>query len=188
MSTEEYYHVFETILLAGVLTLIVQGWSKLYIHRNQYRFSWSYTFGAIEFAMLVIWKYFISRSFAVYELIDTPFELIVLVFVPAASLLMGAYIYFPQTYKDIDITEHLIENRFWFCQNVIILLAMVTLNVYLVDALTTDLLIINVSVSCLLIAFIITGNIRIWNTILAMGLVILPYYLLQDSEYYQLVQ
>ena len=51
-----------------------------------------------------------------------------------------------------------------------------------------DLLIVNVPVSCLLIAFIITGNVRIWNAILGMGLIILPYYLLQDSEYYQLVQ
>lgn len=187
MSTEEYYHVFETILLAGVLTLIVQGWSKLYIHRNEYQFNWSYTVAAVEFAILVIWKYFLSRSFAVYEIIDTPIEFIGLVFLPAASMLMGAYIYFPESYEDIDMNEHLIKNRFWFCQNVIVILLTVTLNLYLVDALTVDLIILNTTVCLLLIAFIVTGNIKIWNSVLVLGLIALPYYLFQNSEYYHLL-
>ena len=188
MSTEEYYHVFETILLAGVLTLIVQGWSKLYIHRNEYQFNWSYLFGAIEFAILVIWKYFLSRSFAVYEIIDTPIEFLGLIFIPAASLLMGAYIYFPQSYKDFDMNEHLVKNRFWFSQNVIIMLVMVTLNMHLMDGLTIDLLIVNTTSCILLIAFVITGNLKIWNLILIIGLIVFPYYLVQDSEYYRIFE
>ncbi|MFY0688472.1 MAG: hypothetical protein JXQ90_14955 [Cyclobacteriaceae bacterium] len=186
MSTEEYYHVFETILLAGVLTLIVQGWSKLYIHRHEYRFNLSYLMGAVEFAIVIVWKYFLSRNFAIYEIIDTPIEFLGLVFIPAASLLMGAYIYFPESYKDIDMNEHLVKNRFWFCQNVIIMLAMVTLNLHLVDALTMDLLIVNTGISVLLVAFVVTGNLKIWHSVMAVGPIVLAFYLLQDSEYYQI--
>ena len=186
MSTEEYYHVFETILLAGVLTLIVQGWSKLYIHKDEYKTNWSYLLGAIAFALVVIWKYFISRSFAIYEIIDSPFDFIILVFVPAASLLMGAYIYFPQTYKDMDFKQHLIKNRLWFCQNVIIMLLMIGLNAYLVDTLTLDFIILSSLMIFLMVAFIATGNIRIWEFLLVVGLIVLPYYLLKGSEYYGL--
>ena len=186
MSIEEYYHVFETILFAAVLTLIVQGWSKMILYKSDYEMYWPYLIGSISFAVAVVWRYFIFRSFTLYSVIDTPFEFLILVFIPAASLLLGANIYFPDHYRNFDIKKHLTQNAFWIGMQQNIFCIILLYHFHLAVGLNMILILAATGPIILWTAFMITRNLKIFEILTIGGLIVIGVFLFQDSSFYGL--
>ena len=186
MSIQEYYHVFETILYASVLTLLVRGWSNLILHKSEYNSYWAYTLGSIAFCVLLILKYYIFQSFEFYDEINSPFDLMILVFAPAAALLLGANIYFPTSYKNVDLKKHLLDNRYWIAlQEVTISLAIIY-HVYLSNITSAvEIYIFTAGSIPGWILFAITRSLKVFEWLMVLGTLGLIYFLFQDASYYE---
>ena len=186
MSIEEYYHVFESILYAGILTLIIHGWSKMVMHKKEYEISWVFVALTINFALVVIYRYFAYRTFAFYDVVDTPLDFILFVFLPAGSLLMAAHIAFPDDFYKVDLKRHIIEYRYWILQALIIFNLSNIMHAYLLSILDAAIWIANLAFIGLHVTFLITKKYKLLEIINWISLLVWIFFLTRDSEYLML--
>ena len=111
MSSQEYYHVFESILYAAIVTQILFGWSKMIAERGTYQVYWLHLLITANLMLFIVQRYFSSQLFRDYELLTNSLSFLLIVIVPLALVYMGTYALFPSSCKGSDLRIIVVNSR-----------------------------------------------------------------------------
>ena len=112
MQEQEYFHVFEAILYAAIITQFLVGWSKMIVERGSYKIYWVHILLTIDLFLFVVQRYYSFRSLNHYELVTNSFSFLIVVIVAPALVFISAFIMFPNTNSKVDFRDLIVKVRF----------------------------------------------------------------------------
>ncbi|WP_462248628.1 hypothetical protein [Ekhidna sp.] len=181
MSTQEYYHVFESIIYAAIVTQLLSGWYRMFSNWDSIRLYWAHSAFTIITFILVVDRYFRFQSMEHFNgVVNTATFILYIVLAPAVFYILTLLL-FPTKMKGNDLKVFMLK-RLRPC--------MIATTIYGLDITIRNLLIsehswtfeipsfINISIGIILIikpnqklfefqmaANILIASIMIWNTI-----------------------
>ncbi len=111
MSTEEYFHVFESILYAAIVTQMLVGWSKMIVEKGTYRFYWVHFLMSVDFLLFMVQRYYSFRNMSHFVDITNSLSFTIVLLLPPAAGFVTAFILFPKSMAGTDFREHLMKFR-----------------------------------------------------------------------------
>ena len=111
MSIREYIHVFESILIAAIVTQILVGWSKMIVQRGTYKIYWLHLLITVNTLILLVQRYYSYRTFFNHELLINSLTFLVIIIIPLSLVFMSVFVLFPKSCEGVDYKEIVVKNR-----------------------------------------------------------------------------
>ncbi len=122
MSSQEHFHVFETLLYGLAIAHILIGVSKMTDHRRTIRFYWLHGLTVLTLLLTILHRYFIAFNAPSFKSIHYAYEFLFLLFLPLSTLFFSAYHIIPSKVKNTDFKEF-----FWSRSTILLTLFLVFL-------------------------------------------------------------
>lgn len=111
MSQDEYFHVFESILYAAIVTQIFSGWCRMIIDAGNYKFYWAHFLFSVNLLLIIIRRYMSLSELWHYEYITNTASFLFLIVLGPGLYFMSTYLTFPQKMSGVDFRQLLMERR-----------------------------------------------------------------------------
>lgn len=183
MEKETYYHILEAILYASQFNLLIKGWSRMIFEKGHYIFYWAYLAFSIHWTIALVHRYFVYRSFAIFSIVRTPFDFLIMVFLPLGISLLSIYILMPRSFRGTDLKNLLIKNRVWICLAPMMLVTSHLQHAYLTVGWNLPIIISNFGVLIIYLCFLCTKNLRFFEALVILGILSWVFFLFQNTNY-----
>lgn len=109
MTTEEYYHVFESIIYAAIVTQLLVGWYKIFANWSTIRPYWAHGAFTILVFILVVDRYYRFQSMEHFaNVINTSTFILYIVLAPAVFYILTLLL-FPSKMEGVDLKEFMMK-------------------------------------------------------------------------------
>lgn len=109
MSTQEYYHVFESILYAAIVTQLLVGWFRMFANWSTIRTYWAHSLFTIQVFILVVDRYYRFQSMAHFEgVVSTGTFILYIVLAPAVFYILTLLL-FPSKTEGTDFKDFMLK-------------------------------------------------------------------------------
>jgi len=177
MEEIEYFHVFESIIYAGIITNLLIGWGRMVIEWGDYKFSWVHFLFTLDIMLFYLQRYASFSDMEHYKDIKGTPDFIFKLFLPVAVGFLSSMVVTPKSLKDVDLAQHVrkfsLPIVFPMLLNVCY---MIFVNLVLYRSEQIDNFIPHLVIIGLFLAFIITKDLRIGGVVAVAVFAVMAYF------------
>lgn len=181
MSLQEYYHVFESILYAAVVTQILFGWSKMITERGTYNVYWLHILITANMLLFIVQRYFSSQQFRDYEMLTNSLSFLLIVIVPLSLVYMGTYALFPKSCAGSDFRAIVVNSRIIVGLGMMVMLGITVFrNLVITKSYNPVYYVPHTGYALLWIWFMISKNLKVASVASVLGFLTICFFLWVD--------